>query len=56
MPDPRSLLHQFWCRGCGIVWVSDEAPICRHNVIDPDTPPRRMVPLPAWHPFAKELA
>lgn len=54
--DREALLHQFWCRGCGIVWVSDEAPICRHNVIDPDTPPRRMEPLPSWHPFAKEIA
>lgn len=45
----------FWCRGCGIVWASDEAPICRHGVIDG---PRaeRMVPLPAWHPFTEQAA
>lgn len=53
--NSRQLLHHFWCRVCGIVWVADEAPICRHGVID-GPPVARMVPLPSWHPFAKEIA
>jgi hypothetical protein len=44
-------MNVFYCRTCGIVWACDEAPICRHLVID-GPPPERMVPLPAWHPFA----
>lgn len=50
----KSTLALFWCRGCGIVWTSDEAPLCRHGVIDPPNPPERMEPLPSWHPYAKD--
>ena len=46
----------FYCRGCGLVWTARKAPLCRHGVIDPDTAPQWMVPLPSWHPFAKETA
>jgi hypothetical protein len=44
----------FYCQTCGIVQTCDEPPICRHLVID-GPPVARMIPLPAWHPFAKEL-
>jgi hypothetical protein len=51
-PD-QIAVNTYYCPTCGIVWASDQPPICRHGVIDSPIPPARMVPLPSWHPFAK---
>ena len=41
----------YWCLTCAVVWADSEGPpICRHMVID-GQPPKRMEPLPPWHPF-----
>jgi hypothetical protein len=44
----------FWCRSCGMVRESDVAPWCRHNDPALVIAARRMVPLPVYHPLAKE--
>lgn len=45
-------MRKFWCRSCGMVRASDQAPWCRHYALD--LPADRMVPLPLSHPVAGE--